>query len=84
MLTCKDVSELSDDWLEGTLPFKKKASVKLHLAMCKHCRRYLNYMKLTVAAVGDLETSKKSDLSASADRVDAIMVRIEEEASKQP
>ena len=84
MLTCKDVSELSDDWLEGTLPFKKKASIKLHLAMCKHCRRYLNYMKLTVVAVGELEASKKSDLSSSADKVDAIMVRIEEEASKQP
>ncbi|WP_250658119.1 zf-HC2 domain-containing protein [Alkalimarinus coralli] len=88
MLTCKELSALSDEILEGSLPFKQKASVKLHLAMCKHCRRYLNYLKLTVDMIGKNEghsaTGCNSDVSsAEGVKIDQIMRRIDKEVLKK-
>lgn len=78
MLTCKDVSELSDEWRDGTLPFKTKASIGLHLAICKHCRRYLNYLDVTISAANHINKTH-----TSADKIEQVMKRIDEEASKQ-
>ena len=74
MLSCKDISELSDEYLDGELPFKRKLSVKLHLAICKNCRRYLNYLQLTVDVV---KQSQSTSIEKS--KIDEIMNKIESE-----
>jgi len=79
MLTCKNISELSDEYLEGELPFKKKLSVKLHLAICKNCRRYLNYLQLTVNVVRQSESS-----SIDKNTINEIMDKIELEVQNKP
>ena len=79
MLTCKDISTLSDEYLDGELPFKKKLSVKLHLAICKNCRRYLNYLQLTVDVV---RQSEKSSIEKS--KIDEIMSKVESEVRNKP
>ena len=47
-MTCKQVSEFLADYLEGTLPWRRKMSFKVHLLLCRHCRRYLASYAATV------------------------------------
>ncbi len=44
MPDCKEVAELASFSMDETLPLKKRAGLKLHIMMCKFCRR--NYKQL--------------------------------------
>ncbi len=48
MLMCRDVTELTTDYLEGALPLPRHLGVRLHLAICSFCRRHLNQVRETV------------------------------------
>lgn len=54
MLTCKELTELVTEYLEGRMPFGSRVRFQLHVGMCRHCRAYLSQMKTTVQAVGAL------------------------------
>ena len=40
MLSCKEVSRLVSESLDRPLPWSRRVSVALHLAMCGLCRRF--------------------------------------------
>lgn len=48
MLSCREMSELASELLEDRSPRAQRAAAWLHLAMCRHCRRYLRQMRLTI------------------------------------
>lgn len=54
MLSCKELTELVTDYLEGRLPFWQRMSFQLHLGMCGHCRAYLRQMRLAIRTAGKL------------------------------
>lgn len=54
MLTCREVTELATDYVEGATPFAKNVSLWMHLSMCKHCRAYLRQYRETIATLGRL------------------------------
>jgi hypothetical protein len=54
MLTCKEITELVTDYLEGRMSFMQRVSFHLHLGMCDRCRAYLRQMRLTVKTLGKL------------------------------
>lgn len=54
MLTCRDVAERSTDYVERALPFGERVGMWMHLAMCKHCRAYLEQYRQTIATLGRL------------------------------
>ncbi len=54
MLTCKEVTELVTDYLEGRLSFGQRVAFHMHLGMCRHCRAYLRQMKVTIRTLGRL------------------------------
>jgi predicted anti-sigma-YlaC factor YlaD len=54
MLTCREVTEVVTDYLEGSLSFAQRLRFHLHVGMCRHCRAYLRQMKLTIRALGEL------------------------------
>lgn len=60
MLSCRELSETATDYLEGTLSLRQRASVKMHLLMCKHCRAYVDQLAKTVALLktGQAERSE--------------------------
>ena len=64
MLSCKQLTENANDYIEQNLPLKSRISVKLHLLMCIHCRRYVHQLKTTVTAL----TGLKSDWIDTADQ----------------
>lgn len=54
MLTCRQLTELATDHVEGATPLGQRISVWMHLAMCKHCREYLRQYRQTIATLGQL------------------------------
>ncbi len=54
MLTCKEITELVTDYVEGNLSFADRIRFRMHVAMCRNCRRYVRQLKATAAAMGKL------------------------------
>jgi predicted anti-sigma-YlaC factor YlaD len=48
MLTCRELTETATDYLDGTLSLRRRAAVKFHLLMCKHCRSYVDQLATTI------------------------------------
>jgi len=46
MLTCRDVTELVTDFLEGRMSWWDRLRFQLHIGMCRHCREYLRQVRL--------------------------------------
>jgi predicted anti-sigma-YlaC factor YlaD len=62
MLTCKQITELVTEYLEGRMPLRERIRFQVHLGMCRHCRRYLAQMKTTIRALGFLEPAYASGI----------------------
>lgn len=53
-LSCKQVSEIVTDYLEGALSIWDRFRFQMHLGMCFACRNYLRQMKYTIQTLGRL------------------------------
>jgi hypothetical protein len=47
MLTCREMSELGSDIIEGDLRLSTRWAVFMHLKMCSRCTLYIKQLKLT-------------------------------------
>lgn len=73
MLSCREVTELSGDWLDGRLRFRERMALRAHVAMCVHCRRFLRQLR---ALLGSLE--RRGDGQAvDAGFVDRVMSTVD-------
>lgn len=54
MLSCRDITEIVTDYLEGRMSFANRVRFHMHLGMCRHCRAYLRQMRLTIQTLGRL------------------------------
>ena len=59
MLSCKDITEKANSYIDQELPFFTRLKVKLHLQMCKHCQRYVDQLQLTIQALGKMRQDDK-------------------------
>ncbi|QBQ54326.1 zf-HC2 domain-containing protein [Nitrosococcus wardiae] len=50
MLSCREVTEQASDYLESTLPWQQRLGIRLHLFLCRHCRRYLRQLRAVTIA----------------------------------
>jgi predicted anti-sigma-YlaC factor YlaD len=53
-LTCQELVENVNDYLEGALPEGDRVRFEAHLQTCEGCRRYLDQMRTTIRVVGTL------------------------------
>lgn len=53
MLTCRQLIDFLDDYIDGKLPLVRTAAFKAHLMLCPDCREYLETYRRTI------EISKK-------------------------
>jgi anti-sigma factor RsiW len=60
-LTCREVVELVNDYLERTLSLGERARFERHLDDCPHCVTYLQQLRATVAATGRLREGDLDD-----------------------
>jgi anti-sigma factor RsiW len=57
-LMCRNAVELMTDYLEGALSPPDTAAFEGHLARCAACMRYLDQMRATVTALGQLDPGR--------------------------
>ena len=62
MLTCKQLVENSSDYLDAQLTLRGRLSVRLHLAMCVNCRRFIRQMKVGQAMIRKLPEAPVAEL----------------------
>lgn len=70
MLSCKQVVDDADHLLAGEVTFRRRLSIRLHLLICVHCRRYLRQLKLLLAALPHLRGRTRPE------QVDAVMAQV--------
>ena len=59
-LTCKELVELVTEYMEGTLSPEDKERFEAHVATCSGCAAFLQQMKKTIQAIGNLEDNSLS------------------------
>jgi len=70
MLSCKEITENANSYIDKELPFFTRMKVKLHLSMCIHCKRYVEQLNMTIRTLGNL---KKADEMVSEEVVDNVL-----------
>ena len=48
MLSCKDITENANSYLDKELPFFTRMKVNLHLMMCVHCNSMQRFARLEI------------------------------------
>jgi predicted anti-sigma-YlaC factor YlaD len=48
VLTCREVTEMANDYLDRNLNWLAKLQFRLHLMMCRHCQRYVDQLAKTI------------------------------------
>lgn len=51
MLSCREIVDDADRLIAGELSLSRRVAVRMHLAMCRHCNRYVRQLRLLVGAV---------------------------------
>ena len=55
MLKCRDVTELTTEYMEGAVPPARWLAVRFHFAICGMCRAYLGQMRRTRDLLGRIQ-----------------------------
>ena len=53
-LTCKELTEVLTDYLEGTMALEDRATLEAHLALCEGCATYVEQMRQVIRTVHEL------------------------------
>lgn len=64
MLNCRQVNDKSGDYLDATLSRRERLAISLHLAMCRHCRRFVRQLQLSLRYLRRLRQDRISDEEA--------------------
>lgn len=51
MLMCRDLARVSSDYVDGHLGPVRQLSVRMHLLMCKDCRRFIGNLRQSVRLI---------------------------------
>lgn len=77
MLTCREVSRRASALVDGEIGLRERLTIRLHLLMCVHCRRFTRQLARLV------RTLKGRTLSGRVPDgfVERVMTRLDDEAS---
>ncbi len=53
-IACRELVEVVTDYLEGTLADGERRRLEQHLETCPYCARYIEQMRQTIEALGEL------------------------------
>jgi len=59
MLSCEEVSKLNSEKFERELSTSEKLSLKMHMLMCKHCKRFNNNLSHLQSAMKTFRDREK-------------------------
>jgi len=76
--SCHKVVENADQLLDGTLLWRQRLSLRLHLLICNTCRRYLRQLRALLRAIPFMHGE------ASDEEVQRVMEHIQTHPDQQP
>ena len=75
MLNCREVVKDSGLLIAGELSWQRRLVIRMHLLMCRHCRRYVRQLRVLIRAApfmhakaSDEEVSKVMDFVHSSEK----------------
>jgi predicted anti-sigma-YlaC factor YlaD len=74
MLSCKEITENANSYLDRELTFFTRMKVKMHLILCENCRRYMDQLQLTIQSLSNF----RRDDTVSDDIVDKVVRSMKE------
>jgi len=72
MLSCKDITEQANEYLECELSFVKRLKFRMHLFMCNHCKRYVEQLNTTIECLKRYKTDGEVDQQTTQHIVDRL------------
>jgi len=84
MLSCKDVADRASALIDGDLSTWDALQIRLHLAMCKGCGRFIEQVRMTdrlTAEVADLDEPLAHDADDA--RFSEILSMLRKEQSRR-
>lgn len=69
MLSCKELVANSSDFLDSQLTLRQRLAVRMHLAMCYRCRRFIKQMGLSQRVLRALPDAAIPELEELATRL---------------
>ncbi len=60
MLTCREVTKLVSESMDGSLPWRKRIGIRIHFMMCVSCARYRRQMLLIRELIRDYLSEAES------------------------
>lgn len=67
MPSCKHVTEHASDYLDGVGGSFERVMLRVHLLLCKHCRRFIHQFRLVIGispALGEAQTPSEAEIDA--------------------
>lgn len=55
VLSCREVAKSASDYLDANISWRRRLQIRLHLVMCGHCRRYVDQLARSIAALRGLK-----------------------------
>ncbi len=87
MPSCKDISRLVSESMERRLSWRKRAGIRFHLLMCRHCSRYQKQLillqKLLRTQSESLTVSSQAKLNDKAKEKLRQLVDLEDPSRKE-
>ena len=71
MLSCKDITEKANEYVDKELPLVARVKFHIHLFMCVNCRRYVTQLKTTILALGRMRHDTNTEVEDS--RIESII-----------
>ncbi|HQV23830.1 MAG TPA: zf-HC2 domain-containing protein [Agitococcus sp.] len=75
MLKCRDVLEQADAYLANEMTTWQRVGFRVHLSLCRNCRRYLKHLRLTQVVSTQIPFT---DNEPSAEQIEAIFLKIQQ------
>ncbi|MDP4033573.1 MAG: hypothetical protein Q8P60_12095 [Pseudorhodobacter sp.] len=81
MPTCREVALHADDWLSQDLGTWQALQLRLHIAMCKGCGRFIDQMRVT-RSLTEVAAEVGEDSQAEAEHISAILSRLHDDTNQ--
>ncbi|CAN5581762.1 hypothetical protein BH09PLA1_BH09PLA1_04980 [soil metagenome] len=62
MITCRELIDFLDDYIDGTMSAPQRRAVHEHLRVCRDCVNYLNSYRATIALGRDAFADKHAPI----------------------
>jgi len=66
MLSCREIVQLTTEYLEGTMPAEMRLRFERHVAICPPCRGFLGQMRDTLRMSGEIPEESLSPATREA------------------